>query len=1329
MTRVHKNIGRKHVQAEFSCRHCNSQFLNYEQLFQHVIKNHPLQEQRGGRRASKHRLVDVNEIPRHSIVNNRTAFAPDTVGSSLANGYTDMLDSTNDLNQSQQNDDPPDLDNNESSDEDEPVNNQVDESALGNRVINRLIHPIGNERYDLLTFFGNRRDQVRSFLHSRARQLRGIKWSLCVQVEMERIEEGEVTSAQPYFRSNTYITLSVDDWNEHDLNEAIQKMFASLEEFIRRGSGCYVKKVLKLEIHTVGYKPVSGSSYLPLPKSLAYSRSLLNIENDDDKCFLYCLLASMHHVTIQPEQVEHYLPYKQEIDMLGINYPVKLADIRKVERRNENISINVFTYEKETIVPLRITEHTRRPHHVNLLWLTKGDISHYYLITDLNKFLSRTKNSHIRRHFCPYCLHGFLKETSLKEHQKLCARNGAQRVNLPTPGDNDILNFKDYEKTLKAPFIVYADFETVNKKLPTCASNPKHSSTTQNTKLEVCSFGYKVVCEDNRYTKPTVVYTGEDAGSKMIECLLKEEKQIREILSHIKPMDISEKEREDIISKANYCCICKKAFTFYDRVYNRIVLHHNHLTSELIGPACNDPCNLNCRQVKFIPVMFHNLKNFDAHIICQNIGKFKSYKLSCIAQTTEKYVSFSLPHLRFIDSFQFLPTSLETLVDNLAQDGLEAFPHLLSETKDESEAQLLLRKGVYPYEYMDCMSKFDEVKLPAKEEFYSTIKKEHKSEEDYQHAKTVFERFNMTSLREYQELYLRMDCVLLCEVFESFRTLCLKQYELDPCHFYTSPGLSWSACLKMSEVQLELLTDIDQVLMIEAGIRGGISQISHRHAKANNPYLQDYDTSLPTTYLQYLDANNLYGWAMNQPLPVGQFEFMSESDMGSFNIMTIPEAGDTGYILEVSLEYPKNLHDIHNCFPLAPERRTISNEELSPYARGLLKTLHGLTEEDPLPNRGKVDKLLTTLQNKNHYILHYRNLQLYLSLGMKLKGIYKILKFKQETWMKKYIDHNTAMRQKATSTFQKNFYKLMNVSVFGKTMENVRRYKAIEIIHTKKRLDKVTAKPTYKDTTILNEDLVAVELYKSTVNLVKPIYCGMSILDLSKCLMYDFWYNYIKQKYPTAKMLMTDTDSIFWLSQTDDIYRDMKSSMCHFDTSDYPRDHFLWSNSNKKVLGKMKDETNGQPISEFVGLRSKMYSFLCNDKEEKRAKGVAKVSVKKELKHEHYKNTLFNETSMISSMTALRSHQHELYGETIQKRALSAFDDKRYLTDSVNSYAYGHYKITAKNTSKDVNQCQDELPFSIVPANEFVMHSAHDIEQSFHLDGFKITPCKKVDVY
>jgi hypothetical protein len=516
----------------------------------------------------------------------------------------------------------------------------------------------------------------------------------------------------------------------------------------------------------------------------------------------------------------------------------------------------------------------------------------------------------------------------------------------------------------------------------------------------------------------------------LIESLLEEQEEIKEILSTIEPMDLTE-EHDDLIINATHCCLCKKEFTAYDKQYSRIVRHHNHLTGEIIGPACNS-CNLNCKQANFIPVIFHNLKNFDAHILCETLGQFKDYRLKCIAQNTERYVSFSLGWLRFLDSFQFLPASLENLVDNLAQDGVQAFSHLVSETDDSNEAQLLLRKGVYPYEYMDSFEKFDETELPPREQFYSSVKKEHISAEDYEHACTVFRNFKITCMGEYHDLYLKTDVLLLSDVFESFRNLCLTQYELDPCHFYTSPGLSWSACLKMTSVRLELLTDIDKVLMMESGIRGGVSQISNRYQKANNSYLQDYDPSQPTTFLQYLDANNLYGWAMVQPLPVRDFIFMEEKDIESFDVMSIPENGNTGFILEVSLHYPKHLHDSHNCLPLAPVRQSISNEDLSPYAKDLLRKLHGLSEEDPLPNRGKVEKLLTTLEDKDRYVLHYRNLQLYLHLGMKIKSIHRILKFTQEAWMKSYIDHNTEMRKKATSTFQKNFYKLLNVSVFGK---------------------------------------------------------------------------------------------------------------------------------------------------------------------------------------------------------------------------------------------------------------------------------------------------------
>lgn len=367
-------------------------------------------------------------------------------------------------------------------------------------------------------------------------------------------------------------------------------------------------------------------------------------------------------------------------------------------------------------------------------------------------------------------------------------------------------------------------------------------------------------------------------------------------------------------------------------------------------------------------------------------------------------------------------------------------------------------------------------------------------------------------------------------------------------------GLSWSALLKKTEVQLELLTDIDKILMIEAGIRGGLTQTSNRYKKANNPYLEEYDPSEPTTYLQYLDANNLYGWAMVQPLPISDFSFMEKDDVENFDVMSIPETGESGYILEVSLHFPRRLHDLHNCLPLALEQKVISNDQLSPYAQKLLRKVYRLKEADLLPTQCQVEKLLATLEDKDHYILHYRYLQLYLQLGMKIKAVHRVLKFKQTAWMKPYIDFNTEMRKKATSNFQKNFYKLMKVSVFGKTMENVRRHKNIELVHTEERLLKVSAKPTYKNTTIFNEDLVAVELYKAKVDLFKPIYCGMSILDLSKCLMSDFWYNYIKKKYEhSAKLQMTDTDSLLFSCETEDIYRDMASSVEFFDTSDYPK--------------------------------------------------------------------------------------------------------------------------------------------------------------------------------
>ena len=243
--------------------------------------------------------------------------------------------------------------------------------------------------------------------------------------------------------------------------------------------------------------------------------------------------------------------------------------------------------------------------------------------------------------------------------------------------------------------------------------------------------------------------------------MIEEQRQIQDILSHIEPLP----EHEGLIDYAKYCCLCKKKFSLYDRTYNKIVVHHNHLTGAIIGAACNN-CILKCKQSKFTCVMFHNLRTFDAHILCESLGKFKDFRLRCIPQTSERYVSFSLDSLRFLDSFQFLPSALETSVNNLKQEGIDAFPHLLSEFEDREHAELLIRKGVYPYDYMDSFHRFDETDLPPLNDFFPPLRK-NVFRMRFMIMHRVFEQFNMTSLGDYHDLYVKTDVLLLADVFES----------------------------------------------------------------------------------------------------------------------------------------------------------------------------------------------------------------------------------------------------------------------------------------------------------------------------------------------------------------------------------------------------------------------------------------------------------------------------------------------------------------------------------------------------------------------------------
>ncbi|XP_068738185.1 uncharacterized protein [Montipora capricornis] len=470
-----------------------------------------------------------------------------------------------------------------------------------------------------------------------------------------------------------------------------------------------------------------------------------------------------------------------------------------------------------------------------------------------------------------------------------------------------------------------------------------------------------------------------------------------------------------------------------------------------------------------------------------------------------------------------MSSSLDRLVSNLPKESLK----YTSQIFENEKLDLMSRKGVYPYDFMDSFGKFNE-KLPPKEEFYSILNDEHISDDQYKHAQNVWNTFNLKNMGEYHDLYLKSDILLLADVFENFRKTCLQYYKLDPCHYFTSPGLSWDAMLKMTNIKLELMTDIDMFQFIEKGMRGGTSYIDNRYGKANNRYMKTYDEKAPSKYIMYLDANNLYGWAMSQYLPTGGFRWLAKNQIDKIDLAKYKEDSNKGSILEVDLEYPKELHDLHNDYPLAPEKVKVKKDMLSNYCQEIADKFNVST--------GLVHKLVPTLSNKEKYVLHYRNLQLYTDL---------------------------------------------------------------------------------------------------------------------------------------------DTDSLTYEIQTSDAYQDFWDDKDKFDNSDYSQDSQYFDKTNKKVIGKFKDEAAGIPITEFVGLRSKMYSYIKdNDKGGKTAKGIKKNIIKNNITHENYKNVLFNNEQMQHTMKTIRSNLHQLGSYELNKVSLSCFDDKRYIhNNGITSYAYGHHLI------------------------------------------------------
>lgn len=1127
-----------------------------------------------------------------------------------------------------------------------------------------------------------------------------------------------------WFNSRMKTIISPNNIQEF-LNEVFHSYFEALTE-AKNGSNWIFKEFRRFTIATNTYKSVLGKSYIKLPSSIANKKACVNIKNDDERCFDWCLIANKVYDTIKGKDANMMYHYTKHTDKIkipdGQKYPVTVDHIPLYEELN-NTQINVFELDESVdesevddvrkFINILYKSNVQRKDVVNLLLINDGDNSHYVLIRDLSRLFASKTTKH-QQYFCNNCItKSFNNAEQRDKHQQDCANYSESErketdIVCELPEDEEaVMKFKHEDYTFKHPFHIIADFESTL--VPYEEKN--ETQTNKYQKHVPNSFGLKYCCIHPQYDEDVMVFNDanpDEVCKKFIETLESYAVKSYEITQKCKSTDAIKisREQKSAFNNATKCSQCKVDFT--DEGKSKKVMHHDHVTGEYISTLCSK-CNLKFQYKRFLPVYIHNLKGYDAHLFVNSLFKFgqRNRDVSCIPNNEERYISFSKTikvgeyfskknqvmkpvtyEIRFLDTIAFMNSSIESLVTNL-RDGIpdvselrKAFPNSSRHFTDDNQLSLMTQKGIYPYDYISSFDKMNDTHLPHKAHFYSKLYDSVCSDADYQQAIKVWNAFKCKTFLDYHNLYLKSDVLLLADVWESFRNMCYTNYNLDCTYYFTAPGLSFDAMQKYTNIELELFTDADMYEFCEAGIRGGLSQISTRHAVANNKYMSNYKQVKVTmskklvddkllkmatsyevsgdSYIIYLDANNLYGWAMSQHLPFADFKWNTE-EWTTERILSIANDAETGYKFKCHLRIPESHHDLFNNYVPCPENIQVKKADLSDW-------------QQENYNESKIRKLCCSFKDKVDYVVDYRYLKLVLALGVELVSVSQVLQYSQKPFLKEYIELNTNLRKKAKNEFEKDFFKLMNNSVFGKTMENVRARINFRLVNTH---DEAWRVKNLNRFTIFSEDLVGVHIQKKVIQLNKPVYLGQTILDDSKYLMYDFHYNFMLKNIPRSDidLLFTDTDSLCYNIRKHDIYEIMKANKEKFDLSVFPKDSDLYDPTNAKVVGVFKPE-HVKPITEFVGLRAKLYAYSIDNDNDKhlRCKGVKKSVAQRDLNLRMYRSILYSRKTKEVSQNGIRSYNHQLFTETVKKTALSARDDKVHICDdNVHTYNFGHY--------------------------------------------------------
>ena len=813
------------------------------------------------------------------------------------------------------------------------------------------------------------------------------KYQLRYLAKFSKIVNGEEEVFKRWIKSD----LMYNNIQPDTHNTLMQK----LDDEQLEGSGFVFQEIEEVILEIYKVNDIQASSYIELPGKYKDNKSIINIKNNDQFWFLWCILAQLYPIENHKGRISKYIIHLNKLNLKGLEFPMKVKDIPKFENLN-NLNINVFELTGNVLTPIHVNKNYLQPQIDLLLYQ-----NHYCLITRLHCLIN--KDSHMK-HVCRRCLTAFSSQPVLIDHIDRCQKQQPTKITFSW---KDQLKFEDYHMKVPVPIRVYADFECINQ--------PQNTPNVLFKHIPI-AVGYYVISPFGNYYYS---YFGIDCTTWFVNRMLTLEKIASKYFKTNLELEMSIEE-EVQFQLAEECWLCENPLD------DTKVRDHDHLTGKYRGAAHNI-CNINCKQrsSSFVPIFFHNFSGYDCHLIFEELlteAYNQNYNPTIISKSLENYVSVQVGCLRFLDSYRFLSSSLDKLVKSL-----DNFPIMKLEGMSDD---LFKKKLAYPYEYLN-LDNFQEPLNLTKEDYWSTLTQSYPSDDDIKKTQELIDKNKIENGRELTMLYLKMDVLQLADVFENFVESSTREYKINPLYSYSLPGYTWKAGLKLTNIKLDFIKDKELLLLLENNIRGGISSVmGDRHVQSDEK-----------KQILYIDANNLYRWAMSQYLPTGEFEILPLDPCNYIleqlveDLLQIPDDNEYGFFIECDLEYPVEIKEKTKNFPFCPYQTKADPNIFSGYMNNVNQ-----------PNYKPTPKLMCDVTNKSKYMIHYRMFKFYLNQGMKVTKIHTIYRFKQSAWLGKYINHNTQKRTVAKTNFEKDLYKLMNNAFFGKTMENVRDRTNLEFI-------------------------------------------------------------------------------------------------------------------------------------------------------------------------------------------------------------------------------------------------------------------------------------------